>query len=220
VRPVITSGLPRRADSRFAATFTAKKGDLEITVVEGGSLEAQDKVEVKSEVEGQTKILSLVEEGYFVTPEDVESMKVLVELDATEIRERQTQQELQYQNAYAAFAQAREAHAIQINQNDSDMMAGELEVKFARMDFERYVGKDVARRDPRGRSMLRKAAPATRSGRPKGRQQRRGEYRRHAGRFCLRRATPFPRAPRRCNPSTSPFRRGKVAQSILKSMPT
>jgi HlyD family secretion protein len=136
---------PAGEDNRFTATFTAKRGDLEITVVEGGSLEAQDKVEVKNEVEGQTKILSLVEEGYFVTPEDVESMKVLVELDSTEIRERQTQQELQYQNAYAAFAQAREAHAIQLNQNDSDMMAGELEVKFARMDFERYVGSDVAR---------------------------------------------------------------------------
>lgn len=135
---------PAAQDNRFAASFTAKKGDLEITVVEGGSLEAQEKVEVKSEVEGQTKILSLVEEGYFVTPEDVESMKVLVELDATEIRERQTQQELQYQNAYAAHAQAREAYSIQVNQNDSDMMAGELEVKFARMDFERYVGKDVA----------------------------------------------------------------------------
>lgn len=135
---------PSSADSRFAATFTAKRGDLEITVIEGGSLEAQDKVEVKSEVEGQTKILSLVEEGYFVTPEDVESMKVLVELDATDIRTRQTQQELQYQNAYADFAQSREAYAIQVNQNDSDIMAGELEVKFALMDFERYVGKDVA----------------------------------------------------------------------------
>jgi HlyD family secretion protein len=141
---VWTWARPAAQDSRFAASFTAKKGDLEITVVEGGSLEAQEKVEVKSEVEGQTKILSLVEEGYFVTPEDVESMKVLVELDATEIRERQTQQELQYQNAYAAHAQAREAFSIQINQNDSDTMAGELEVKFARMDFERYVGKDVA----------------------------------------------------------------------------
>jgi len=135
---------PTSGDNRFAATFTAKRGDLEITVIEGGSLEAQEKVEVKSEVEGQTKILSLVEEGYFVTPEDVESMKVLVELDATDIRQRQTQQELQYQNAYASFAQAREAYAIQINQNDSDIMAGELEVKFGRMDFERYVGKEVA----------------------------------------------------------------------------
>src|SRR4051812_3172419 len=78
---------PKDKDNRFTATFAAKHGDLEITVVEGGSLEAQEKVEVKSEVEGQTKILSIVDEGYFVTPDDVESMKVLVELDSTEIRE-------------------------------------------------------------------------------------------------------------------------------------
>lgn len=135
---------PAGGAQRFSATYTAKRGDLEITVVEGGSLEAQEKVELKSEVEGQTKILSLVEEGYFITPEDVESMKVLIELDATQIRERQTQQELQYQNAYADFAQARENYAIQVNQNDSDIMAGELDVKFARMDFERYVGKEVS----------------------------------------------------------------------------
>lgn len=135
---------PAAQDNRFTATFVAKRGDLEITVVEGGSLDAQEKVEVKSEVEGQTKILSLVEEGYFVTPDDVESMKVLVELDATEIREKQTQQELQYQNTYAAFAQAREAYNIQLSQNESDIMADELAVKFAKMDFERYVGETVA----------------------------------------------------------------------------
>lgn len=136
---------PATEDNRFLATFAATRGDLEITVIEGGSLEAQEKVELKSEVEGQTKILYLVEEGYFVTPEDVESMKVLVELDATDIRERQTQQELQYQNTYAAYAQAREQYAIQINQSESDIIEGELAVKFARMDFERYVGADVAK---------------------------------------------------------------------------
>ena len=58
-----------------AIEIAAKKGDLEITVIEGGSLEAQEKVEVKSEVEGQTKILSIVDEGYFVTADDVEAMR-------------------------------------------------------------------------------------------------------------------------------------------------
>lgn len=158
---------PASEDNRFTATFTAKRGDLEITVVEGGSLEAQEKVELKSEVEGQTKILYLVEEGYFVTPEDVESMKVLIELDATEIRERQTQQELQYQNAYAAFAQAREQYAIQINQSESDIIEGELAVKFARMDFERYVGADVAR-EIIAKVDEARATPLADAGDPKG----------------------------------------------------
>jgi len=131
-------------EQQFAATFSARRGPLEIVVTEGGSVEAQEKVEIKSAVEGETKILSIIDEGYLITAEDVANKKVLVELDSTNLSERLTQQELEYQNAYAAFARAREDFAIQLNQNESDILAGTLAAKFARMDFEKYMGGDVA----------------------------------------------------------------------------
>jgi len=125
-------------------TFVARRGPLKITVLEGGSVEALESQEIKSEVRGETKILSIVEEGYMVTPEDVENSKILVELDATELEENQISQELDYQNSLANFTEAREAFEIQINQNRSDITSAELEAKFAGMDFQKYMGAAVA----------------------------------------------------------------------------
>ncbi len=125
-------------------TFAAIRGDLEITVVEGGSVEAKESQELKSEVQGQTKILTIVEEGYTVTAEDVAQGKVLVELDSKELLDRQTEQELQFQNSLASFTEAREEYGIQINQNLSDVKAAELGSKFALMDLKKFLGEGVA----------------------------------------------------------------------------
>lgn len=125
-------------------TFVARRGPLEITVLEGGSIEALESVEIKSEVKGETKILSIVDEGYFVTAEDVKNGLVLVELETTRLVEEQVQQELEYQNASATYTEAREQFEIQRNQNESDIQKAILDVKFARMDFEKYLGADVA----------------------------------------------------------------------------
>lgn len=126
-------------------TFTARRGPLKITVTEGGSIDAIESQRIKSEVEGQTKILAIVDEGYMVTQEDVDKGKILVELDATELVEKQTNHELEYQNSLAALTEAREAYDIQLNQNRSDISAAALDVKFARMDFEKYLGADATK---------------------------------------------------------------------------
>ena len=125
-------------------TFTVARGPLKIDITEGGSIDALESQEIKSEVQGQTKILSIIEEGYSVTPDDVENGKVLVELDATELMEKQISDELEYQNSLAAYTEAREAYEIQINQNRSDITAADLEVKFGLMDLEKYLGKSAA----------------------------------------------------------------------------
>ncbi len=121
-------------------SFTAIKGDLEVTVIEGGSVEAKESQELKCEVQGSTKILTIIEEGYLVTAQDVAEGKLLVELDSKELLDRLTEQELQYQNALARFTEAREEHGIQINQNQSDVKAAELLSKFALMDMKKFLG--------------------------------------------------------------------------------
>jgi HlyD family secretion protein len=128
-----------------ATTYTARIAPMEVSVLEGGSIEALESQELKSEVRGTTKILSIVEEGYTLTQEDVANNKILVELDSKGLLDEQIQQELQYQNANASFAEAREQYEIQVNQNESDIKAAELAVKFARMDLEKYLGERVAK---------------------------------------------------------------------------
>src|SRR5690606_22701078 len=90
-------------------TFEARRGSLDITVLEGGSLQALESQEIKCEVRvgyQGTKILKIIEEGYLVTEEDVKSGKVLVELDSSEIEKQIVQQEIQYQSAAASLTDA------------------------------------------------------------------------------------------------------------------
>src|SRR5882762_8050937 len=69
----------RRTDAaNEGAVFVARRGPLQITVLEGGSMQAVDSQELKCEVRvgyQGTKILKIVEEGYQVTDEDVKNLK-------------------------------------------------------------------------------------------------------------------------------------------------
>lgn len=127
-------------------TFTVKRGPMQISVLEGGSIEAQQSQEVRSEVKGSTKILKIVEEGYLVTEEDVRNGKVLVELDSSDIQAKLTQQEIQYQSAIASLTEARQSYEIQRNQNTSNIKAAEQKAQFARMDLQKFMG-DMAYKD-------------------------------------------------------------------------
>ncbi|HPO14945.1 MAG TPA: efflux RND transporter periplasmic adaptor subunit [Candidatus Hydrogenedentes bacterium] len=131
-------------DQFSGTTFTVKRGPMEITVLEGGSIEALESQEIKSEVQGETKILSIVEEGYIVTQADIDSGKVLVSLDSKDLEDKLTEKELDYQNANSALTEARANYDIQVNQNASDIRSASLLAKFARMDFERFMGEEVA----------------------------------------------------------------------------
>lgn len=127
-------------------TFAARRGPLQISVLEGGSIEAMESQEIRSQIKGYqgTKILSIVEEGYLVTEEDIKNGKVLVELDSSELRERLTTQEIQFQSTLSGFIEARQAYEIQLNQNRSDLKAAEQKARFARMDVEKFMGVTLA----------------------------------------------------------------------------
>ncbi len=91
-------------------TFVARRGPLDITVLEGGNIESEEKGEIKCEVKGGqgVKILKIVEEGYQVTQEDVNAKKVLVELDSADLRNKITPQEISLSST-AAIADRRPA---------------------------------------------------------------------------------------------------------------
>jgi multidrug resistance efflux pump len=119
---------------------------MRITITESGDIKAVNSVDIKSEVQGRTKIISIVEEGTQITAEDVNNGRVLVRLDSSEIEERLTQQEIRFLNARASLAEAKESLDIQKKQNESDIQQGRMDVRFARMDVEKYLGKAIASR--------------------------------------------------------------------------
>jgi multidrug resistance efflux pump len=131
----------------IGATFVARRGPLEITVLEGGSVEALESQDVKCEVRGYqgVKILKIVEEGYQVTEDDVRTNKVLVELDSSELKKQITQHDITFESTLATLIDARQAYDIQLNQNLSDIKAAEQKARFARMDLEKFLGDKATR---------------------------------------------------------------------------
>ena len=128
-------------------TFAARRGPLDIAVLEGGSLEAMESQDVKCEVRGYqgVKILKIVEEGYQVTESDVQTNKLLVELDSSELRKLVTQQDIALESSLAALVDARQSFDIQLNQNLSDIKAAEQKAKFALMDLEKFLGDKASK---------------------------------------------------------------------------
>jgi len=132
--------------SQEVASFVVRRGPLEITVMEGGSVRAVESQEIKCEVrvgyQGM-KILKIVDEGYEVTNEDIRTNKVLVELDSSDLKKQIVQQDIQYETALAGLTDAQQNFEIQLNQNLSDLKAAEQKVRFSRMDFDKLLGDKV-----------------------------------------------------------------------------
>jgi HlyD family secretion protein len=124
--------------------FMVRRGDLPITVTEAGDIKALNSTDIKSEVEGRTTLISIVDEGTTITPDDVNNGKVLVELDSSKIKVELTQQEITFSNEEASYTEAKESLDIQIKQNDSDIKAGEIKARFALIDLQKYLGGNVS----------------------------------------------------------------------------
>jgi len=124
-------------------TFSATRGPLQVAVLQGGEIRALHNHEVKSEIETATKILSIIPEGYLVTEEDVKEGKVLVELDATDIKTRIQNHEIEFQTTVSNYIDADEAREIQRSENQSLVRDMKESSTFALMDFEKYLGRDL-----------------------------------------------------------------------------
>jgi len=117
--------------------FTVREGPLTISVTENGTIKAKDQIILKNEVEGQTQIIFLIEEGTIVKEGDL-----LVELDASQLIDSRVDQQIRVQNSEATFISERESLEVVKNQAESDISAAELAFQFAREDLAKYVDGD------------------------------------------------------------------------------
>jgi multidrug resistance efflux pump len=132
--------------NRFSGpTFAAREGQLDIVVREGGNIEALQSQQIRSAIRGGSgvKILSIVEEGYRVTAEDVAAGLVLVELDSSQLNEQKLNQQIAYETADATFIERKAQLEIRINQNVANLNAASQRMRFARLDLEKFLGANV-----------------------------------------------------------------------------
>ena len=88
-------------------TYTVSREDLPINVKEGGELVAVKETVVRSLIEGNATILSLIPEGTLVKTGDK-----LVELDVSSLVEKRASQEIAVEKARNALEQAKTAGNI------------------------------------------------------------------------------------------------------------
>ena len=140
------------SNSEQIPEFEVRKGDLRIDVLEGGNIQALEFLEITSQIKSSNgvKILKVIEEGYEVTEEDVKNGKILVELDSSGIEERLVDHDVDFQQTESLFADARQDIEIEESDSLSRLKAERQQLRFALLDFQKYVGKKA------GEEILRK----------------------------------------------------------------
>ena len=135
--------------SSIGSTFAVRKDALTITVQVGGSIRAHNSIQYKCQVErgrdiGEVSILSIVPAGTYVTQEDVDNGMVLVELDSSALEDRLVQEKIELASDEENKISAKESYDIQLIENESSIARGELDVRFALLDLQKYLGAQLA----------------------------------------------------------------------------
>lgn len=115
-------------------TFGVRQGPLTISVNVAGTIRPREQVILKNEVEGQTVVLFLIEEG-----KEVKKGDLLVELDASQLVDQRVNQQIQVINTEAAFVNARENREVVRSQTQADVDQAGLTLEFARQDLAQYT---------------------------------------------------------------------------------
>ena len=127
--------------------YEAEKGTLVIDVMEGGNIHALDYLEVKSSIKltAGTKILDIIDEGYEVTDDDVKTGKVLVKLDQSGLEEQIVDHDVEFQETQASYAESKQNLDIEYGTQRSKEKLLRQTVRFALLDFQKFVGEKAAR---------------------------------------------------------------------------
>ena len=126
--------------------YTVKKGRFDHYCYGGRQHKGPKITEYKCQVQrrSQTMILSIVPAGYYVTQEDVNNGMVLVQLDSSTLKDELSRQEQTLASGREAYASSQEAYKIQEKSNESDIANAEMNVRFALMDMQKFLGADLA----------------------------------------------------------------------------
>ncbi len=116
-------------------TYTVSRENLPINVKEGGELVAVNETVVKSLIEGNATILSLMPEGTLVKPGDM-----LVELDVSGLTEKRAPQKILVEKAGNELEQAKTAANILEKELITKKNTADSQRQIAEMDLEKLLG--------------------------------------------------------------------------------
>tara|TARA_R110002073_G_scaffold239285_1_gene400717 strand:+ start:251575 stop:253164 length:1590 start_codon:yes stop_codon:yes gene_type:complete len=127
------SGDGKSADS-VNDWYTVERGDLAIEITETGTIKSRDQHIIKSEVEGRSSIIYVIDEGVHVTKGEL-----LVELDSSELQDRLVDQQIQVEKTDADYVSSKENLEVAKIRNQSNIAQAELANQFAIEDKVKYL---------------------------------------------------------------------------------
>ena len=122
------------ADKAAGEFYTVERGELTINVTETGTIKSRDQHIVKSQVEGRTSIIYVIDEGSVV-----EEGELLIELDSSDLQDRLVDQQIQVENTEADYVSATENLEVVRIQNQANIAKAEQDNQFAIEDKTKYL---------------------------------------------------------------------------------
>lgn len=127
-----------RTDEETATlTYRVEPRSFTVVLEEKGELRAKNSIDIKSEVDGENRIIYLIPEGSRVQKGDL-----LVELASDRIEEKLHNQRIKVSSTKAAWEAAQAEYEIQLDQNASDIRKAELKLELARLKLEKFKQGD------------------------------------------------------------------------------
>ncbi len=130
-------------DKELDRTYTLKKGDLVIGLIQAGSVNAKKKHKLSLQANFRTKLVWVIDENVTVKKGDV-----LAKFETDELKEKIADMKIEYENLGKELMVARETEKIQLSSNKADINIAEdrlVQAKDARrkyLKFERSKTRD------------------------------------------------------------------------------
>jgi HlyD family secretion protein len=120
-----------------ADIVTAQRMDFSITTTATGDLAARSQVEVRSQLDDETTILEVIDEGVTVRKGDL-----LVRLNSERIQTEMDEEELRVESAKADVVAADNAYLIQESRNTSAVRDATLDVELKKLALKQWLEGD------------------------------------------------------------------------------
>jgi HlyD family secretion protein len=124
-------------EANAVAFHVVEPATLAITLTEDGELKPRESIELKCEVEGQSTILSVVDESTRVKKGDL-----LLELASDTLVDRLESEQMELRRIQANLEDAIAKLEIQRSQNTSDLKKAEIDLEVAELDLKKYLEGD------------------------------------------------------------------------------
>jgi HlyD family secretion protein len=116
-----------KLDPDNSHTATVQRGDLVVSILQSGEIQARKSRDVMNDAYRDAKIIEIVDDGAFVT-----NGQLLVELESAELKERYLQQKSQTASAESDLEITKLKYV-------TDLESAELNVELAKLELKKYI---------------------------------------------------------------------------------